>query len=165
MTALTSLVQTYTHEAKLLELYGIVNANGTVKTGCSGVTVSKISTGNYRIQLKTLTPSSQSNGGYFSLIAPANKRMDFGVVGGDKLSSPVALTFVCHVDAVSNVDLAATNPFPVVSVDRGNFDSTTGTCYFNIQTGNIPSSGGSPAAADQEFSFRIVTSSDRGANK
>ena len=136
------------HEPKIMEYYGIVNANGSVNQGCTGLTVAKTGTGVYTLTLQDTVPITAADLTNTSMTNAAN-------------GTGVTKTAACLVNPISPTLTStpalfyATASEPVVN--------GAGFLVFTINTTTAPNTGGVEALADGMFTFKImVTTVDRG---
>jgi len=141
------------HEPSLVEFYGVVNADGSVNSGCVGVLINKTGTGAYTISFNDLLPINPLD--FDNTNQPSNLDMSAAANG-----TQVTKTFVCLADPFASGALSAASPIPVAVPSKG-AASAIGVASFNIVTGNIPNTGGAPVAADVSFNFKIVSSTLR----
>lgn len=135
------------HEDALVEFYGIVSANGSVAQGCTGLTITNPSAGNYVITVNDLVPITAADLSNASMSAAANG------TGATKTVS----VFCCAL----NPTLAATNQtIASITFTEAQLNSNN-QLFFNVVTQLAPSTGGAGVATSIAFSFRIVISTIR----
>lgn len=148
-----SIHRMYSHESSLIELYGTVNANGSVNSGCVGVTIQKTGTGVYNILINDLVPINPLD--FDNTNQPSNLSM-----APEANGTQVTKTFICLADPFSTTALSASSSIPVAVPSKGS-SSSIGVASFTVLTGLSPSTGGAAVAADVPFNFKIVSSTLR----
>lgn len=127
----------YSHEEKLIEYHAIVETDGTVISGGSGLTISKTTTGIYQIVIDDIHPISSADLANTSMAAESNGT---GVTKTCALFANALVSFPVSTFAFAFPEKLELN--------------ASGQLQFRVKTVKLG------ALADNRFAFKAVVSCD-----